>query len=625
MFNALRQHRFALYGSVSLSIFLFQILKEYARYNSFFPVCVALAQSSVSVLAIFNISVFLLILSGIAVVRLFFTELRPLEVDRLYERAWFSITEICLALTIFKEELNAYSIFLFGILLFVKIFHWLLDDRIEYMEQRPNIDSKLIYKMSILGLILMFTNISMVLYAYNFYRIFGAKIVVIFGFEYALLAINLMISIIKFIFSCIDNFQEREWQNKTIYLFYIELFSDLLKLAVYSGLFYVLVQNYGLPLHIIRDIYLTVSSFVSKCKDWIRYRKAMKYMDDQYATLNQAQLDALTDKVCIICREEIAIVQNSPDVPKRLSCGHVFHFYCLRSWLARQQSCPTCRTPVLETANPPNTPINNNQVNPNQNINPTPNTPITDNQSITPNQNLNQTQNIPNLDNSNPPLTPDSAPIRPQLPHEYISSSQNINKIKEKILSNDQNLSTPSSPHAHNLQTPSDNNSSIPNSSANPSSSKAKPSTSIPQINTNSFPSTSLPSLIPISNNSNSYISSFNPIPNTFSSQQHTNTQFPQFENNFSLLNNLNNMGSPLLVPLSTPAASLDPQNPNIFKNILSMSNMQLPNLDSLSDEQIENLNKSTREAVQERLRILAYVQLQLQNLNDILSQLNSC
>ncbi|OMJ17483.1 ERAD-associated E3 ubiquitin-protein ligase HRD1 [Smittium culicis] len=479
--------------------------------------------------------------------------------------------------------------------------------------------------MSILSLILMFTNISMVLYAYNFYHIFGAKIVVIFGFEYALLAINLMISIIKFIFSCIDNFQEREWQNKTIYLFYIELFSDLLKLAVYSGLFYVLVQNYGLPLHIIRDIYLTVSSFVSKCKDWIRYRKAMKYMDDQYATLNQAQLDALTDKVCIICREEIAIVHNSPDVPKRLSCGHVFHFYCLRSWLARQQSCPTCRTPVLETANPPNTPINNNQVDPNQNINPIPNTPIADNQNISPNQNLNDPQNIHNLNSSNPPLTPDSAPIRPQLPHEYISSSQEINKLKEKILSNDQNLSTSSSHHAQNPQSPSDHNPSNANSSTFPSSSKPKLSTSTPRINTNSFTSTSIPSLIPISTDSSSFTSTFNPIPNTFSSQQHANAQFSQFDNNFSLLNNLNNMGTPLLVPLTTPATSLDPQNPNLLKNILSMSNMQLPNLDSLTDEQIENLNKSTREAVQERLRILAYVQLQLQNLNDILSQLNSC
>jgi E3 ubiquitin-protein ligase synoviolin len=39
------------------------------------------------------------------------------------------------------------------------------------------------------------------------------------------------------------------------------------------------------------------------------------------------------------------------ETPKKLVCGHVFHFHCLRSWLERQQSCPTwyvlCSYPSL--------------------------------------------------------------------------------------------------------------------------------------------------------------------------------------------------------------------------------------------------------------------------------------
>ena len=31
---------------------------------------------------------------------------------------------------------------------------------------------------------------------------------------------------------------------------------------------------------------------------------------------------------------------------KKLPCGHFFHVHCLRSWLERQQTCPTCRAPV---------------------------------------------------------------------------------------------------------------------------------------------------------------------------------------------------------------------------------------------------------------------------------------
>lgn len=33
--------------------------------------------------------------------------------------------------------------------------------------------------------------------------------------------------------------------------------------------------------------------------------------------------------------------------PKKLPCGHILHFGCLRSWLERQQVCPTCRRSVL--------------------------------------------------------------------------------------------------------------------------------------------------------------------------------------------------------------------------------------------------------------------------------------
>lgn len=32
---------------------------------------------------------------------------------------------------------------------------------------------------------------------------------------------------------------------------------------------------------------------------------------------------------------------------KKLPCGHLFHVHCLRSWLERQHTCPTCRAPLL--------------------------------------------------------------------------------------------------------------------------------------------------------------------------------------------------------------------------------------------------------------------------------------
>ena len=38
--------------------------------------------------------------------RLFFGRLRDAEVDSLYDRSWYAITETCLAMTIFREDLE---------------------------------------------------------------------------------------------------------------------------------------------------------------------------------------------------------------------------------------------------------------------------------------------------------------------------------------------------------------------------------------------------------------------------------------------------------------------------------------------------------------------------------------
>ena len=99
-------------------------------------------------------------------------------------------------------------------------------------------------------------------------------------------------------------------------------------------------------------------------------------MDAQYPNATEEDVGRLGDRVCIICREEMVVAGSRPqqtdgeggdqqgegqgtgegnrqearpaveeggpnETPKKLVCGHVFHFHCLRSWLERQQSCPT--------------------------------------------------------------------------------------------------------------------------------------------------------------------------------------------------------------------------------------------------------------------------------------------
>jgi len=150
--------------------------------------------------------------------------------------------------------------------------------------------------------------------------------------------------------------------------------ADLLKLATYLCFFAIVLTWYGLPLHIIRDVYLTLRSFITRIRDFIRYRRATAHMNSRYPDASADEVER--EGVCIICREEMRAwatgaeneggratgTQDQRSRPKRLPCGHVLHFSCLRSWLERQQRCPTCRRPVLDEPTP-NGPGGNNVAN----------------------------------------------------------------------------------------------------------------------------------------------------------------------------------------------------------------------------------------------------------------------
>lgn len=197
----------------------------------------------------------------------------------------------------------------------------------------------------------------------------------------------------KYIINCIDLRSEVPWENKSIYGLYVELTAgtslrrssspkssltssrttDFFKLVTYITFFSLILTFYGLPLNILRDVYLTLRSFVLKVRDLRRYRQATRNMDTLYPDASLEEMREMNDKTCIICREDMEFrgvvppptattaeggeqeAQAPPppppaapqqrtgpnDTPKKLPCGHVFHFHCLRSWLERQQSCPT--------------------------------------------------------------------------------------------------------------------------------------------------------------------------------------------------------------------------------------------------------------------------------------------
>lgn len=176
----------------------------------------------------------------------------------------------------------------------------------------------------------------------------GPSMAILFANEYALTMVSLIGSAIRFTLNCFDTLNPEEpFEQRSSVIFYLDFFVDLFKLLIYAGFFAVVMAFYGLPIHIIRDLYVTVISFTKRVRDMVNYHQIMSTLQSRYPDVTADELAACNDPTCIICREEMT------SSVKRLPCGHFFHFKCLKSWLERQQVCPTCRKSVLDVVKQP--------------------------------------------------------------------------------------------------------------------------------------------------------------------------------------------------------------------------------------------------------------------------------
>ena len=314
--------------------------------EQYFPAMLYLSSSKLSVVVLGNLAFALTLCLGHLLKAIFLGRLREAEVERLYERAKDAIMETCLAMTIFREEFNVKFVVLFVSLLFVKIFHWLCGDRVEHVETAPATSRLTHVRVCSLMFLLFALDVSFLRYAVAHTLKIGPSVLLLFGFEYVILASKAVATFARYCIVALDNFLDGRWEGKGTAVFYLELVTDLLHLFVYFVFFLIIFAYYGLPVHLVRDLYLTFRNFRRRVGEFLRYRKVTANLDERFPDCTREELQE-GDDVCIICRDEMACGAAGGARPKKLPCGHCFHLGCLRSWLERQQACPTCRAAVV--------------------------------------------------------------------------------------------------------------------------------------------------------------------------------------------------------------------------------------------------------------------------------------
>lgn len=135
--------------------------------------------------------------------RLFYGPLRPIEIEQLYEKAWFAITETCLAMTIFREEVGGWFLVMFVCLLIGKVWGWIGEGRVEILEQQPPSNPRLFHaRLSISLIVSILFDILMLRYSIITVLLHARpNMMVMFAFEFAVLTITSVSSAARYTIS----------------------------------------------------------------------------------------------------------------------------------------------------------------------------------------------------------------------------------------------------------------------------------------------------------------------------------------------------------------------------------------------------------------------------------------
>ena len=133
---ALLRGRFGLYALASLAATWGVVAHAYATREQFYAATIYLTTSKLAIVVLCNQALVATVALAAALKALFLGDLRTAEVERVNETLRFTIPEVCIALTLFREELNLRVLGLFAMLMFSKFFHTVLDERMNFVSCR---------------------------------------------------------------------------------------------------------------------------------------------------------------------------------------------------------------------------------------------------------------------------------------------------------------------------------------------------------------------------------------------------------------------------------------------------------------------------------------------------------
>ncbi|KAI3951690.1 hypothetical protein MKW92_025209 [Papaver armeniacum] len=331
--------------------------------------------SNVIIALLVNFVINLYVLLILCLKAIFFVQLHPTETRKVVER--------CVNYIIYKgaflplivpptvSQAALWSTWL-TVLCTLKMFQALGRDRLERLNASPSATPWTYFRVFSVLLLVLSADVFWLRLCIIIYKSLGSTMFLLLFFEPLSIAFETVQAVMVHGFQLLDMWQRHsvesntdcqssllfsrsvagsllEWKGLLVrnFGFVLDIMTWLMALGHYLHIWWL----HGMAFHLIDaviflNIRALLSAVIKRIKGFVKLRVALSSLHGALPDATSEELQAYDDE-CAICREPMAKA-------KKLSCNHLFHLACLRSWLDQGTnevySCPTCRRSLFPGA-----------------------------------------------------------------------------------------------------------------------------------------------------------------------------------------------------------------------------------------------------------------------------------
>ena len=328
-------------GSIILTGFV--TLNTYLNEEDFYPTVIYMVKSKAILLVLFNFVIALSILTFKILTRVFFSQLKDAELQNMESESMHHGFNLIIVLYMLHLDFDWHIASHLALNIYVHSLHTLANKRVEYVSTKQLFTERyppnFYLRMAVFHLLLIALDLYLV-------TIEDTKsyetLSILLHYEYILMGLFASKSLLVYLLQMYEKiFRPGGWENKVTALSFLEFLHNFTTLAVLIVEFAVLSTRSEVGIYFIDKSLRAVANMWKFLSGYMESRKLLSKVS-LFPDASIEEIHNANDK-CIFCLDHLTEA-------KRINCGHLFHYKCLRSYFENSNSpkCPTCRADIDE-------------------------------------------------------------------------------------------------------------------------------------------------------------------------------------------------------------------------------------------------------------------------------------